>query len=102
VKAVFLLIKSKKITMTYEERQNAICKECTDYNTSKCPYVIRSLRCPNLSNQMDGWELGYKDAVDKVCEYLKANYEDIGIRYIRGYKIDNEIEIFKKYMEEQQ
>lgn len=60
--------------MTYEERQKAICKECTDYNTSKCPYVIRSLRCPNLSNQMDGWELGWEDAIDKACDWLKCNF----------------------------
>jgi len=88
--------------MTYEEREKTLCNNCEA--KENCSYISRNLerKCSFRETTMYGWELGYKDAVDKVCEYLKANYEDIGIRYIRGYKIDNEIEIFKKYMEEQQ
>ena len=79
--------------MTYEERQKAICKECTDYNTSKCPYVIRSLRCPNLLNQMDGWELGWQDAIDKACEWLRRTQPQVIFP-------DTTIERFRKAMEE--
>lgn len=82
--------------MTYEEREKAICKECTDYNTSKCPYVIRSLRCPNLLNQMDGWELGYKDAIDKAFDWLIERYENQGVILLE------DINEFKQRMEEQQ
>lgn len=49
-----------------------------------------------------GHEQGWKDAIEKACEYLKTSHEDIGIRYIRGHEVEDEIEIFKKYMEEQQ
>lgn len=38
--------------------------------------------------------------INKACEWLRTNYEDIGIRYIRGYKAEDEIESFKKAMEE--
>lgn len=79
--------------MTYKERQKAICKECTDYNTSKCPYVIRSLRCPNLSNQMEGWELGYKDAVKKSWEWLHNRYNE------NGYLDLDDVDELKKFME---
>ena len=49
-----------------------------------------------------GHEQGWKDAVEKACEYLKTSHEDIGIRYIRGHEVEDEIEIFKNYMEGQQ
>ena len=89
--------------MTYEERQKAICKECTDYNTSKCPYVIRSLRCPNLSNQMDGWELGWQDAIDKACEWIeKFAYNSVVTHNIGEREKQAIIITFKEYIEEQQ
>ena len=43
---------------------------------------------------------GWHKAVEFACEWLRTNYEDIGIRYIRGYKVEDEIESFKKAMEE--
>lgn len=39
--------------------------------------------------------------IDKACEWLKDNHDEIYLRYIRGYNSDDEIELFKKYMEEQ-
>ena len=45
---------------------------------------------------MYGWELGWQDAVDKACQYLW----DCG--YIDTLVIDEVIDNFKKYMEEQQ
>ena len=49
-----------------------------------------------------GCEQGYKDAVIKACEYLKTNHVEMWLRYIRGYEIEYDIELFKKYMEGQQ
>ena len=39
-----------------------------------------------------------QDFMKKACEYLKQEHEDIGIRYIRGVSVDEEIELFKEYM----
>ena len=39
--------------------------------------------------------------INKACEWLKDNHEEIYLRYIRGYNSYDEIEQFKKYMEEQ-
>lgn len=50
---------------------------------------------------IDAYVQGYKDAFNKAYKYFKANYEDIGIRYLRGHEVEDEIEIFKKFMEEQ-
>ena len=33
---------------------------------------------------------------DKVCEWLRTNYEDIGIRWMRGYSAEDLIEQFEK------
>ena len=56
--------------MTYEEREKQICRECSMKET--CPYIPRKMeyKCQNLSDMMYGWELGYKDAVNKACEWL--------------------------------
>lgn len=40
--------------------------------------------------------------IDKACEWLKSNHDEIYLRYIRGYSAEDEIEIFKKHMEERQ
>jgi len=82
--------------MTYEERQQAICKECGLYD--QCLYIPRGLQdsCERTSITMYGWELGWQDAVDKACQYLW----DCG--YIDTLVIDEVIDNFKKYMEEQQ
>ena len=47
-----------------------------------------------------GAEWQKEQIIDKACEWLRTNYEDIGIRYIRGHKVEDEIEAFKKAMEE--
>lgn len=43
---------------------------------------------------------GAKWAIDKACEYLRREYEDIGIRYVRGGNIEEEIEELRKFLEE--
>ena len=67
------------------------CKLCGEEN---CGFVSR-----NLEYKCDKYNL-YCATVDKACEWLRTNYEDIGIRYIRGHKVEDEIESFKKAMEE--
>lgn len=54
--------------MTYEERQKWICNDCGKDN---CFYVNSSLesKCPFLDTVMYGWEFGYNDAIDKVCNF---------------------------------
>jgi hypothetical protein len=49
-----------------------------------------------------GYEQGYKDAVNKACEWLKNNHVEIFLRYLRGHDSEDEVEHFKKYMEEKQ
>lgn len=88
--------------MTYEEREKRLCNNCEA--KENCSYISRNLerKCSFKETTMYGWELGYKDAIEKACEYIKNNHADIFIRYIRGYEADDEIELLKKYMEEQQ
>lgn len=57
---------------------------------TKCSYKSRNLeyKCPNLSDNMYGWELGWQDAIEKACEWLTEK---------ASVKI---VEDFKKAMEE--
>lgn len=84
--------------MTYEEREKQICKECRVY--VKCPYIPRKMeyKCQNLSDTMYGWELGYKDAIEKACEWLNNFYNE----ETHSYLVKEDIEGFRKAMEEQQ
>ena len=50
---------------------------------------------------LDVYKQGYKDAVEKACKWLKSEYENIGIRYIRGCSSSDEVENFKKAMEDE-
>ena len=74
--------------MNYEERQQEICKMCIE--GTKCSYKSRNLeyKCTNLSDNMYGWELGYKDAIEKAYKWLTEK---------ASVKI---VEDFKKAMEE--
>ena len=56
--------------MTYEEREEQICRECRMKET--CPYIPRKMeyKCQHLSDMMYGWELGWQDALDKAIEWL--------------------------------
>lgn len=49
-----------------------------------------------------GYEQGYKDAINKACEYLQTNYVEMWLRYIRGHEVEDEIELFKQAMEDEQ
>ena len=52
----------------------------------------------------ESYKQGYKDAVDKACEFLKSYRQETpdGMGYIAGIVNDETIEDFRKYMEEQQ
>lgn len=43
---------------------------------------------------------GWKDAIDKACEWLNANYAEIYLLARGGFSSDMVVEQFKKYMEE--
>lgn len=87
--------------MTYEERKKWLCEQCNQ--KTDCAYINRNMayKCILVEERLEGWEIGYKDAVEKACEYIKNNHADIFIRYIRGYEADDEIELLKKYMQDE-
>ena len=84
--------------MTYEEREKQLCNNCEA--KENCSYISRNLesKCSFRETVMYGWELGYKDAIDKACEWL----EDKLPLYWSQSNADNTdrfIRLFKKYME---
>lgn len=83
--------------MTYEEREKQLCRKCSMKET--CPYIPRKMeyKCQHLSDMMYGWELGYRDAIDKACEWLEERQAvDLEVPNIEKFIND-----FKKDMEEQ-
>ena len=90
--------------MNYEERKKWICEQCNQ--KTDCAYIIRNMeyKCLLVEERMEGWELGYKDAIDKACEFLKSYRQETpdGMGYIAGIVNDETIKDFRKYMEEQQ
>ena len=60
--------------MTYGERKKWLCEQCG--KPQQCGYVDRNLedKCPVIQETMEGWELGFQDAIDKACEWLKCNF----------------------------
>ena len=84
--------------MTYEERERRLCNNCEV--KENCSYINRNLerKCSFQETTMYGWELGYKDAVDKACEWLEERQAvDLEVPNIEKF-----IEAFKKEMEELQ
>ena len=82
--------------MTYEERQQAICKECNIHD-ERCAYFTRNMQddCPKITSRMVGWELGYKDAINKACKWLNNFYNED----THSYLVKEDIEGFRKAME---
>ena len=58
--------------MTYEERKKWLCEQCSHKN--ECAYVRRDMeyKCLLLEERMEGWELGWQDAIDKFCEFMQS------------------------------
>ena len=47
---------------------------------------------------MAAWQSGYKEAIEKACEWLNENMNDVGIRYMRGDEIKDIVDLFRKAM----
>ena len=105
--------------MNYEERKRWLCQQCG--KPHQCGYVNRGLEddCTALQEKMEGWELGYQDAIDKPTggELLyvlekgrKIGYKEAterAVEFIYAQQIDvpnieRLINELRKYMEEQQ
>lgn len=89
--------------MTYEERKKWICQQCNQ--KIDCAYVNRKMeyKCLLVEEQMVGWELGYKDVVDKACEQIeKFVYNSVVTDNLGEPEKQAIIIAFKEYMEEQQ
>ena len=84
--------------MTYEERKKWICEQCN--KETDCAYVNRNMeyKCLLVEERMEGWELGWQDAIEKACEWL----EERQVVDLEVPNIEKFIEDFKKAMEEQQ
>ena len=88
--------------MTRAEERNKAAFEAYPENISYST-VIEQMVDYNLQWRqywLEGAEWADKTMIEKACKWLRTNYEDIGIRYIRGHKVEDEIESFKKFMKE--
>ena len=47
---------------------------------------------------MAAWQSGYKEAIEKACEWLNENMNDVGIRFMRGDEIKDIVDLFRKAM----
>lgn len=47
---------------------------------------------------MAAWQSGYNEAIDKACEWLEENMNDVGIRFMRGDEIKDIVDLFRKAM----
>jgi len=63
--------------ISYEERQKKTCDACASHK-DYCGYISRGLesKCPYLSDVMDGWEMGMKDALAGAIPAKVANVEN--------------------------
>lgn len=71
------------------------CTRCSHYKD--CGFISRGLE--HKCDILDIFDAGADAAIDKASQWLQENYEDIGIRYIRGYTVDDFVEQFKKAMQ---
>lgn len=56
-----------------QETIDNFCSQCSQVN--ECGFTIRGLqyKCPQIQTLEDGYDLGYKEAVNKACEWLEEN-----------------------------
>ena len=88
--------------MTRAEERNKAAFEAYPENISYSTVIEQMVDYTLQWRQywLEGAEWADKTMIEKACKWLRTNYEDIGIRYIRGHKVEDEIESFKKEMEE--
>lgn len=74
------------------------CKRCSHY--AGCGFISRNLqtKCDILQIFEEGYEQGYEDAINKACEWLEENMNDVGIRFMRGDEIKDIVDLFRKAM----
>lgn len=51
-----------------------------------------------VGGALKNYERGYEDAIDKACEWLDENMNDVGIRFMRGDEIKDIVDLFYKAM----
>lgn len=85
--------------MTYEERKKWLCEQCNHKN--ECAYVRRNLeyKCLLLEERMEGWELGWEDAIDKVHKWINEKWD---VAYTHPLVMDAVHKEIDEFMEEQQ
>lgn len=86
--------------MTYEERRKFFCDKCQQISNFECACRLRHLefKCITLDEKMEGWKLGFQDAVEAAIEFVyQRQAVDLEVPYIEKL-----IEDFKKYMMEEQ
>ena len=89
--------------MTIEEWEKQLCRECSMKET--CPYIPRKMecKCQHLSDMMYGWQLGYRDAIEKAVEWIKQfAYNSVVTDHVGEREKQAIIIAFKQAMEEQQ
>ena len=71
--------------MTYEERKEQVCKECSWNTNGTCSYIMSKMqhKCQRLCDTMYGWQMGYKDASDVARKFLT---KDLNKALEEGYK----------------
>lgn len=47
------------------------------------------------------YDQAMKDFLEKAEEYLRKEFVDMWLRYIRGHSMDDEIKMFKNYMQDE-
>lgn len=69
--------------MNYEERERQLCNNCEA--KENCSYISRNLerKCSFQETTMYGWELGYKDAIEKAYKWLT---EKASIKIVENFK----------------
>lgn len=79
--------------MTHEEKQ--FCEQCAAY--SQCGFVSRKLeyKCPDL----DKFSAGMQAGIAKASLWLETEWEDLGIKWVRGAQAAEIIGQFEKAME---
>lgn len=81
------------------------CKRC--YSYARCGFISRNLqtKCDTLQTFEEGYEQGYEDAINKACEWLRAELDkEEGLHYIHVHGFDKDrreifLEDFKRAME---
>ena len=74
-----------------------ICEQC---GQKDCGFVNRGKE--DGCDKVQWYQQGYDDAFEKVCEYIKTYYDEIYIRYLRGYESEDLIESIDEFINNKQ